>query len=293
MNWHEIPLVFECEGSRLVGIIARPERACRTGVVVVVGGPQYRAGSHRQFALLARAMADKGIASLRFDYRGMGDSEGGARTFEQIDSDIRAAINELMARITEIEQVVLWGLCDGVSASLFYANTDNRVSGLLLLNPWVHSEMGAARARLRHYYWERLFSRSFWAKLLSGKLQLNTALTDLTASARQARGSTSHPVMLSLPLKDKQGTVGFIDRMLSGLKKFKGPVHFVLSEKDLTAQEFIALTHHHKMWRAACRHPRIEVTMFADANHTFAKKIWRNQVEQLTIDWIYRAPSQF
>jgi alpha/beta superfamily hydrolase len=48
-------------------------------VLVIVGGPQYRAGSHRQFTLLARSLAEQGFAVLRFDYRGMGDSTGAMR----------------------------------------------------------------------------------------------------------------------------------------------------------------------------------------------------------------------
>ena len=53
------------------------------GVLIVTGGPQYRAGSHRQFVLLARFLAARGMAVLRFDYRGMGDSEGAPRDYRR------------------------------------------------------------------------------------------------------------------------------------------------------------------------------------------------------------------
>jgi len=50
--------------------------AADTGVLIVVGGPQYRVGSHRQFVMLARFLADHGVPCMRFDYRGMGDVSG-------------------------------------------------------------------------------------------------------------------------------------------------------------------------------------------------------------------------
>jgi len=60
-------------------------------VLIIVGGPQYRVGSHRQFVLLARHLAAQGIPVMRFDVRGMGDSKGKPRNFGQLDDDLRAA----------------------------------------------------------------------------------------------------------------------------------------------------------------------------------------------------------
>ncbi|MGZ5200780.1 MAG: hydrolase 1, exosortase A system-associated, partial [Telluria sp.] len=86
----ERALAFPCGGDWLYGVASLPAQAGACGVLIVVGGPQYRAGSHRQFTLLARSLADAGIPAMRFDYRGMGDSDGGVRSFESVDEDIRA-----------------------------------------------------------------------------------------------------------------------------------------------------------------------------------------------------------
>ena len=61
----ESAIAFACAGERLLGIVTRPQQAATTGVVIVVGGPQYRVGSHRQFVLLARDLAEAGYAVLR------------------------------------------------------------------------------------------------------------------------------------------------------------------------------------------------------------------------------------
>ena len=284
MNWQVQPVIFKCEGSRLIGVVTRPERPHKTGVVVVVGGPQYRAGSHRQFTLLARELAQNSIASIRFDYRGMGDSEGEMRNFENIDADIKSAVDALMAQVPEIKQIALWGLCDGASAALYYSQTDARVKGLMLLNPWVHSATGAARARLKYYYLDRLLSLSFWTKLLGGKVKLNASLSDLTDAARQVR----EPEEAALRATNRQGAVGYIDRMLTALKKYTGSVHIILSGKDLTAQEFRALQQHNKNWNTACNRAQNKMTVLKEANHTFSEAAWRKQVETLTVNWIYQ-----
>src|SRR5258706_1742827 len=95
----ERALGFDCEGDALVGILHEPADAADIGVVVIVGGPQYRAGSHRQFVVLARAIADAGFAVLRFDVRGMGDSAGAPRSFETVGADVAAAIAALQSAV--------------------------------------------------------------------------------------------------------------------------------------------------------------------------------------------------
>ena len=90
----EEPLCIESQGERLIGVLHRPQTPAghlTRGVVIVVGGPQYRIGSHRQFVLLARSLAALGTPVLRFDLAGMGDSGGKFAGFERSATDIRAA----------------------------------------------------------------------------------------------------------------------------------------------------------------------------------------------------------
>ena len=284
MKFDEQAVVFNCAECRLLGIATLPEAPIETGMLIVVGGPQYRAGSHRQFTLLARQLAKHGVASLRFDYRGMGDSEGEMQNFEFIDNDIRAAIDTFLEHVTGVRSVVIWGLCDAASAALFYAQTDTRVRGLILLNPWVHTEDGASRVRLKHYYLSRLMQRSFWTKLLSGKIAVRNSVGDLTRSARGMMGEEREDA--SAPANPWHGSHGYIDRMLGGLQRFRGGVMFILSGNDLTAKEFEDVVSRDRQWKITCASPRVTWERLQEANHTFSNRVWRDRVAQWTVRWI-------
>jgi uncharacterized protein len=69
----EEAITFACGDDQLLGILHHANGTPRRlGIVIVVGGPQYRVGSHRQFVLMSRAFAAEGYPVLRFDYRGNG-----------------------------------------------------------------------------------------------------------------------------------------------------------------------------------------------------------------------------
>jgi exosortase A-associated hydrolase 1 len=274
----EKALAFDCQGDCLIGVVSAPPSASSRGVLILVGGPQYRAGSHRQFTLLARHLADSGIASLRFDYRGMGDSTGEARTFERAETDIRCAIDRLLTSVPELKEVVIWGLCDAASAASIYAQHDPRVSGLVLLNPWVRTEQGIARAHLRHYYLARLFQSSLWRKVARGEFNVRQAAAAFGKFAVDAVGSgrsVAHLDRAPLP-----------DRMLHGLRRFQGGILLILSGNDLTAQEFKDLAASSADWRSFLEHRRVTRYDLHESNHTFARRDWRNQVARWTAAWV-------
>lgn len=290
MTFEERAITFTCHDEPLYGIVSVPAQATGRAVLIVVGGPQYRAGSHRQFTLLARSLAAQGIASLRFDYRGMGDSGGQARHFDNVDADLRAGVDHLLAAVPGITDVVIWGLCDAASAALFYAGQDPRVTGLVLANPWVRTMGGYAKATLRHYYRRRLMDPAFWKKVFSGSFNMatagksfsrlvGTAISGGTAEANTgaAAPSATTPTPASAPLPE---------RMLAGLGRFNGKVLLIISTPDLTAQEFMDMVKGSRKWQKLLGAARVSRHELADADHTFSRRVWRDQVAGLTADWV-------
>jgi exosortase A-associated hydrolase 1 len=279
MGFEEQAVSFPCQGDRLYGILSMPEGPCDRGVLIVVGGPQYRAGSHRQFTLLARSLAAQGIAAMRFDYRGMGDSEGDARSFDSVDDDLRVAIDHFTAAVPGMHQIVLWGLCDAASAALMYAPSDRRVSGLVLLNPWVRTPDGLARTTLKHYYRSRLREADFWHRVVRGKFQLGRSLTSMFDLVRAAIG-------IAKPSTAIAGTSNLRERMHAGMRQFGGQVLLIVSGADLTGREFCDLADGTPEWKRLIENPRVTRRLLEHADHTFSRRAWRDQVANWTREWI-------
>lgn len=245
-----------------------------TAVLFLVGGPQYRVGSHRQFVQLSRFLAKAGISSMRFDYCGMGDSYGDKRSFDDSTEDITTALDTLLTCEPHIKKVYLWGLCDAASMALIYGWQDSRIKGLILLNPWLENEAAKANVMLTDYYVKRFFSRNFWQKLLLGKVNVAKSLNEVHDFSK-ARSHDSEQANSGL-------TEGYQKLMLTGLKKFNGPITMMLSGNDLTAQIFeqqIGQSSRWKKWMTR----KIQVHKLPDADHTFSRQLWKNEVEQLTL----------
>lgn len=280
LEFEEQALPIACAGESLLAVLTMPVRPCQVGVVIVVGGPQYRVGSHRQFVQLARALARAGYAALRFDVRGMGDATGGLGDFDRIGPDIAAAVTALAAHLPAEAPIVIWGLCDGASAALLYLHErkDPRVAGLVLANPWARSDASLARAQVKHYYTRRVLEREFWRKLVRGGIGL-VAVRDLLANLVSARSTGQHE-------GGADGMHTFQRRMAAAYATFKGPVLLLLSGQDITAREFEEFAANDDLWQATARARPPQQVRLPASDHTFSQVAWRQAAEDATLRWL-------
>jgi exosortase A-associated hydrolase 1 len=268
----------------LVGILS--PAAGTTGLLIVVGGPQYRIGSHRQFVKMCRAAAANQIPAFRFDVAGMGDSTGEPAPFYQQAADIHAAINQFFVLQPQLTSVVLWGLCDGASAILLALRhkADPRVSGLVLLNPWVRQQHSYAQTLVKHYYLQRFMQKEFWQKLFSGKFDLVGSCKALFDNLRQSKQQQAQESGLSQTTEQN-----YVSHMRQSWQQFYqsgGKVLVITSGNDLTAKEFLDLTAADSQWQQLLQ--QADHQPIDEANHTFSTALWREQVEQMTITAIQR-----
>jgi exosortase A-associated hydrolase 1 len=268
----EKAITFNCNGSELLGIVNAATSSNKTAVLIVVGGPQYRVGRHRQFVQLARALAKAGISSMRFDYRGMGDSEGDKQSFDTICDDLAAA-SDAMCNELQCEKIVIWGLCDAASAAMIYAHKDKRVSGLILLNPWLRSEQSTGKTMLKHYYLQRLFAKDFWLKLLRGQVNVKGSMTEV---AGYAQDSVS---------KKQDRSQSYQSRMKQGVINFDGEICLILSGADLTAKEFQEQALGADTW-SRFKADNVKVHNIVAADHTFSNSEFKSQVEEFSATFV-------
>lgn len=263
MRIEQRALRFNCGGSSLVGVVDVPERPLPRGVLVMADSAQYRVGSHRQFTLLSRVLAQRGIPVMRFDRRGMGDSEGEPRAFDAVEDDIRAAMKEFFIQMPEMKECVILGLGDSALAAALYAPADERVCALVLLNPLPGAAAADPVAALRHHYLARLGEVSFWKKVARGEVELG-------ASAAALRENLQHGARAWRNAMPR--------RVASGLAGFDGRLLVVLGGEDLAARQFARV-----LARYQARFRCVEV---AQADHAFASSAWRDQVAETSANWI-------
>jgi exosortase A-associated hydrolase 1 len=276
---------FDCAGETLHGVLEMPANPERFAVLIPVGGPQYRAGSHRQFVLLARALRDAGFASLRFDYRGMGDSSGDMRDFEAVAEDLAAAASALQREVPGVRGVVAWGLCDAAAAAVLHLARDPRITGMVLVNPWARSEQGLARAIVGSYYRERLLDARAWLALFSRPkaafVAIGSAVSNVWQSVRPGKSPRAAD-----PQGDAPDARPLPDRLLAGFEAFRGPVLIVISGSDITGNEFAAVVRGSRRWRRRIARRDVTWRELPGANHTFSTHAWRTQVFDWTVAWL-------
>lgn len=266
----------------MLGLLSLPGHgasAPTSAVAIVNGGAQYRAGAHRLFLSLARQLAAQGHAVLRFDLPGQGDSPGEPVHFEGTAPHIGAAIDALHWHLPQLQHTTLLGLCDGASASLLYlhARPDPRVTHLLLLNPWIQSDVSQAKAQVKHYYRQRLLMPAFWKKLLRGGVAW-PALRELLQQIRTTRRAER---------TDQDNPSG---RMAKAWAVFPGHIGLVLSDSDQTAQTFQEELTTHVAWRHWDQHPRLHTLVLHGADHTFSPPLAKEHLWHWVADSIRAQP---
>lgn len=141
-------------GQRLVGTLCLPEAQdagdMALGQILFNAGAVHRVGPHRINVRLARRLARRGVASLRFDLSGQGDSgaaDGDLPFEKQAVADLRAAMDSL-GEASGARRFSLFGFCSGGCHSYAAAQADPRIAGIILYDTYIYPTL---KSRLNRY----------------------------------------------------------------------------------------------------------------------------------------------
>ena len=186
-------IAFPCAGDALLGTL---DRAPSTrGLLIVSGGNELRIGAHRGMALMAQRLAAAGHPVFRFDRRGIGDSTGVNRGFEESGP--------------ALTRIVAFGNCDAASALAL--QDISGIDALVLANPWVIEPTADAlppASAIRARYAERLRDPRAWARLLTGGVNLRKLAGGLSKiSGGEAAAPEGLASRVAAGLADKRATI--------------------------------------------------------------------------------------
>jgi exosortase A-associated hydrolase 1 len=218
------PIAFSCGPDTLAGVLDCADAHGMTGLLIVSGGNEIRAGAFAGMALLAARLAQEaGVPVFRYDRRGVGDSEGENTGWRGSRDDIAAALAAFRTALPGMRRVVGFGVCDAASALVLHGGS---LDGLVLANPWTYDTDDAdshSPGALRRRYLAKLADpRALW-RLLSGKVDLGKLRRGLGAAAHRDRAPS--PIA---------------DLLRSRLAQFTGPVALLVAAGDRVGQAFLA-----------------------------------------------------
>ena len=164
------------DGLRLAGTLVTPEQLSDRAAVLVHGGGVTREEGGF-FTRLAAGLAEAGVASLRFDLRGHGESEGRQEelTLAAILNDIRVALAHVRESTGASRLSLLGASFSGGVCAYYAAKRPDTIDRLVLLNPQLDYKQRTIDSRP---YWTDDYLSDDMARLLTeqGYIQFTPTL---------------------------------------------------------------------------------------------------------------------
>jgi hypothetical protein len=281
----------------LMGILCEPTHPRPNAPVVLIAntGANPRYGNARVAVTVARWLASCGVASLRMDGAGIGDSavatgERGVPYAAQGNLDVRAGLDALQAR--SAAPVVALGMCSGAYHALQTAFGDPRIRGLMLVNlqkfVWQDGEslsvVQRTTFRTTRFYLRNVATAATLQRLLHGEINVPGISRALAGRAARRVAAACDPLVRLL--RRQETPVGRVRRQVRELTRRAVPILFVLSGNDPGLDEigeyFGAQGRHFR------RLPNVTFDLLEGADHTLSSHWARQALMQRIAQYLHR-----
>lgn len=292
------------QGLLLHGMLHVPEPNTARGVCVLLLSPgiKGRVGPHRLYLKLAEPFVTAGFHVLRFDYYGLGDSEG--TLTESVMADMYNSIQggryvedtlaamDWMEATHRIKRFIGSGLCGGSISALLTARQDSRVESLLGIGLPSTLEGGAenfdrflSRGQLQqegYSYLRRASSPESWRRFLSGRSGYTLILRALREVILPSKPQAAATAAGSEP--DNVNPL-FAPAFLTLLRR-KSPILLVFSSNDRHRFNFGEKFEERHASAIQKTGHRYQVHLIEGANHVLSERVWIDEMLDVTMRWL-------
>jgi uncharacterized protein len=312
MNARTTVVSFRNEaGQMLFGTLHAPAtpRKGAPAVVLLSPGVKMRVGPGRLYVPLTEMLNAQGYTVLRFDFFGLGDSEGElqepmlADVYNNIEvgryvGDTMNAMGWLR-RTHGFEQFILGGLCGGAITALLAAERERRVVGLLSLGMTVTLASNTATpakyltqqqlSSLRSGYMRKLLQPKSWARLLTFKSDYDviwTSLKRMIIKSKPAAAPAAAPADADRPAEQRGNANPLFPPAFFAFLERGGRALMLFSEKDRLQAEYVEKFSTPYAERLKPHLPQLHQHVVANANHVLSMQEWQREMVDVSRDWL-------
>lgn len=298
-------------GQKLIGTLhAAAEPGEKLPCVVLLSpGVKMRVGPGRLYVPLTEMLNAQGYSVLRFDFFGLGDSEGEltetmlADVYNHIEvgryvDDTLAALDWLR-NARGFRQFVLGGLCGGAITALLAARRDPGVTGLLSLGMTVTLASNAATpgkyltakqldGKRSMYFRNLLKPASLW-RFVTFRSDYGTIWHSMKRLFVKSKPKpVAAPGATELPPEQRGNANPLFPPAYFEFLQRGGKALMVFSEKDRLWSEYEEKFELPFAERLKPLAPQIEKHVIASANHVMALPEWQREMVNISRDWLLR-----